>query len=171
MLAVNVRARKSLHSDIVQNLQRVKPTGQEIVMTADQPHSDVYARLQASPIHGVGVFAIRDITAGTNVFGNDLHAIKWVDASVLEQAALSDAERQLYVDFGVRKGALIGCPENFNLLSVGWYVNQPTAGEEANLRATEELEMVAVRDVRAGEELTVSYALFSEPQGVDDSTG
>ncbi|MDB5712697.1 MAG: hypothetical protein JWO15_94 [Sphingomonadales bacterium] len=132
-------------------------------MIADQPHSDVHARLKASPIHGVGVFAIRDIIVGTNVFENDRRAINWIDARVLDQGKLTDEERQLYLDFGVRKGALIGCPENFNLLGVGWYVNQPTPGETANLQATEQLDMIAVRDIAAGEELTISYAEFSEP--------
>jgi hypothetical protein len=32
------------------------------------PHDDVYTRLQCSPIHGVGVFAIRDVPKGTNIF-------------------------------------------------------------------------------------------------------
>jgi hypothetical protein len=132
-------------------------------MTADLPHSDVHARLKASPIHGVGVFAIRDIPVGTSIFGNDRRAINWMAAEVLDQGGLTDEERQLYIDFGVRKGALIGCPENFNLLSVGWYVNQPAPGETANLLATEQLDMIAVRDIPAGEELTISYAEFSEP--------
>jgi hypothetical protein len=147
----------------VEVLQQVKRTLLEIVVTPDQPHSDVHARLQASPIHGVGVFAIRDIPVGTNVFGNDRRAINWIDAGALDQADLSAAERQLYLDFGVRKGSLIGCPENFNLLTVGWYVNQPVSGTGANLRANEQLDMIAARDIAAGEELTVSYALFSEP--------
>lgn len=132
-------------------------------MAAGPPHSGVYARLKTSSIHGVGVFAIRDIPVGTSVFGNDSRAINWIDAGLLEQPGLSEDERQLYLDFGVRKGARIGCPENFNLLSVGWYVNQPSPGKDANLMATDQLDMIAVRDIAAGEELTISYAGFSEP--------
>ena len=85
----------------------------------------------------------------------------WVEAAQL--AALSDAERSLYLDFGIRRGSLIGCPASFNLLSVGWYVNEPAPSDAPNLRASEDYEMIATRDIAVGEELTVRYASFSEP--------
>jgi hypothetical protein len=130
------------------------------------PHSGVHARLGPSSIHGIGVFAIESIALGTNVFENDRRLLRWIDAAALETMALSLAERKLYGDFGVRRGNQIGCPENFNLLSVGWYVNEPLPGEKPNLHATDQLDMVATRDIAAGEELTIDYALFSEPQPV-----
>lgn len=39
-------------------------------MTDGLPHERVFARLGISPISGVGVFAIRDIPQGTDLFPN-----------------------------------------------------------------------------------------------------
>jgi SET domain-containing protein len=135
-------------------------------MTEPLPHCGVHARLGSSSIHGIGVFAMEPIKVGTNVFENDRRSLRWIDVDALETLSLSPAERKLYGDFGVRRDGQIGCPENFNLLSVGWYVNEPLPGEEPNLRATEQLDMMAARDIAAGEELTIDYTLFSEPQPV-----
>ena len=123
------------------------------------PHEGVWARLRVSPIHGVGVFAIRDIPAGTNVFGTDRAAIVWVDRADIDAA--SPAERQLYVDFTIQRGDRIGCPPNFNQLTVGWYCNEPGEGDQPNMAATAEYDLVAARDIAAGEELTLRYTSFS----------
>src|SRR5213080_356204 len=95
------------------------------------PHEQVWTRLGISSIHGIGVFAIKPIPAGTNVFATDQRELVWVDVATL--ALLSPAERRFYVDFGIRKGGRIGCPASFNLLTVGWYVNEPAPGSAPNL--------------------------------------
>jgi hypothetical protein len=125
------------------------------------PHEGVWARLGRSPIHGIGVMAIRAIPCGTNVFGNDQSDILWVSAEAVAALPPDSPQRALYEDFGIRSAAVIGCPANFNLLTVGWYCNEPAPGEEANLHATERYEMIAARDIALGEELTVRYASFS----------
>jgi len=131
-------------------------------MTAELPHDRVWARLGVSTRHGVGVFAIAPIPRGTDVFASDEGEIIWVQAA--EPDALPDGSEQkrLYRDFAVRRGSVLGCPVNFNMLSVGWYVNEPLAGEQANLSVADDLAMVAVRDIAAGEELTITYATFSK---------
>lgn len=123
------------------------------------PHEGVWARLGVSPIHGVGVFAICDIPAGTNVFGTDKAEIVWVDRGDIDQA--SPAARRLYRDFTIQQGDRIGCPPNFNQLTVGWYCNEPADGGEPNMTATEDYDLVAARDIAAGEELTLRYTSFS----------
>ncbi len=125
------------------------------------PHAHVLTRLGRSAIHGVGVFAIRPIARGTNLFADDRRDIVWVDAAVLESGALTPAEKQLYQDFGIRRDGRIGCPASFNLLGVGWYLNHAPSAEQANVVATEDYEMVAARDIAEGEELTVRYETFS----------
>jgi hypothetical protein len=143
-------------------LKHLRVEIRRIMMTTLQPHDSIHARLGPSAIHGIGVFAIHAIGAGTNVFENDRRAINWIDSNLLEHQSMTHAQRKLYDDFGVRKGALLGCPENFNLLTVGWYVNEPLAGELPNLIATELLDMLAVRDIALGEELTIAYDSFSD---------
>jgi hypothetical protein len=126
----------------------------------DLPHDGVWARLGVSSRHGVGVFAIVPIPQGTDVFGNDLGDIIWIESSEVERLDSSE-HRRLYHDFAIQSGTLLGCPVNFNQLSVGWYVNEPTAGEEANMKIGADFAMIADRDIAAGEELTITYATFS----------
>ena len=134
-------------------------------MRSALPHDLVWTRLGVSRIHGVGVFAIRPIAAGTNVFASDQREIVWLDSATLESAALTPAQARLYDDFCIRRGARIGCPASFNILGVGWYVNEPAAGEAANLVVLDNYEMIARRDIAEGEELTVRYDTFSRADG------
>jgi hypothetical protein len=131
--------------------------------SAKPAHANVYARLGASRLAGVGVFAIVDIPAGTDVFANDRAEIRWIAAADLDVAALSEEQMRLYRDFAIRQGDLLGCPANFNLLTVGWDVNQPAKRQEPNLAATADFALIARRDIFPGEELTVRYATFSDP--------
>jgi hypothetical protein len=83
-----------------------------------------------------------------------------VPASVLKNPSLNDFQRSLYRDFAIRRGDLLGCPSNFNLLTVGWYVNEPRSGDAPNLTSTAEFDLLAIRDIDPGEELTISYSSF-----------
>ena len=132
-------------------------------MHADLPHDGVWARLGVSNIHGIGVFAIRPIPARTSVFANDDAEIRWIAAARLAALPLTPAQRSFYRDFCIHRGDLIGCPANFNLLNVGWYANEPGAGEEPNLEAAPDYALISRRDIAEGEELTVRYDSFSEP--------
>jgi len=125
------------------------------------PHDRVYARLGVSPISGVGVFAIRDIPAGTDLFPNDSRGVRWIDSVEIEAIA-EPAIRQLYEDFAVRRGEKLGCPENFNIMTVGWYLNEAPAGERPNVDVENNLRFTAARDIVTGEELTIRYASFSD---------
>lgn len=134
-------------------------------MQARLPHDAVYARLAPSEIHGIGVFAIRPIPAGTRLFADDAVSLVWVSKAELEQAAPSPAQRRLYQDFGINRGEAIGCPASFNNLGPSWYLNEPPPGGSANVRSGADFEFVASRDIAEGEELTIDYAGFSEPAG------
>ncbi len=134
-------------------------------MSQPLPHHGVHVRLARSQIHGIGVFACENIGSGTNIFAADQREICWVPAGVLNDPSLNAFQRSLYQDFAIRRGQELGCPGNFNLLTVGWYVNEPSPGEEPNLLSTPEFELIAARDITAGEELTLSYSSF---RAVDD---
>lgn len=124
------------------------------------PHDRVLVRLGPSDIHGIGVFACEKIEAGTNVFAPDQREICWVPANVMDNPTLKPFQRALYEDFAIRCGSELGCPSNFNLLTVGWYVNEPRPGQAPNLTSTENYELVALRHIEAGEELSVRYSSF-----------
>lgn len=119
------------------------------------------ARLGVSDIHGIGVFAAELIKAGTNPFPADRAEITWVPNTVLDDRTIGDFHRSLYHDFAIRRGDDLGCPADLSLLTVGWYVNEPRPGEEPNLTSTDDFDLIAVRDIEAGEELTVLYSSFT----------
>jgi hypothetical protein len=131
-------------------------------MAAKLPHEGVWVRLGVSEIEGIGVFAIRPIPEGTDIFANDRVPLVWVGESELDSAGLSPAERALYRDFGIRRGDRIGCPANFNNLTPGWYLNEPPPGEAANVSAGARFAFTASRDIAEGEELTIDYSDFSD---------
>ena len=133
------------------------------------PHASVLTRLGVSAIHGIGVFAIRPIARGTTLFPDDQREIVWIDAAILDSGALTPAEKQLYEDFCIRRGAELGCPASFDLLGTGWYLNHAPSAEAANVVATADYAMVTARDIAEGEELTVRYETFSRADRPDQA--
>ena len=57
-------------------------------MSKPLPHENVYVRLGKSEIHGIGVFAIRPIPKGTDIFANDRVDLVWVDFDEAKQLDL-----------------------------------------------------------------------------------
>lgn len=125
--------------------------------TVELPHVGVYARLQASKIHGIGVFAIRNIPKGTYVFPQDDEELVWINKR--ELVGLSAELRKLYDDFCVIKGDLYGCPSDFNKLTPTWYFNE---SQTPNVASDKEFRFFATRLVKKGEELTVDYDSYSD---------
>jgi len=133
------------------------------------PHNNVYTRLCRSPIHGIGVFAIRDIPKGTNLFADDESQMVEYDQEILKD--LSPEIKQLYDDFCIFKSEdkKMLCPLNFNHLTVGWYLNY---SETPNTSFSNDNDnFYALGDIKKGEELTVDYATFSDlPPGYKSFT-
>jgi SET domain-containing protein len=124
------------------------------------PDSECYTRLMPSRIHGVGVFAIRDIPKGTNIFKDDASKMVWIDAKKV--ADKNGQIRKLYEDFCVHSKGKWGCPKGFNNLTVAWYLNQPLKGGKPNVVCGEEYDFFTARDIAAGEELTVDYSTYND---------
>ena len=121
------------------------------------PHDGVYVRLQPSKIHGLGVFAIRSIPKGAQVFGDSREDITRVPVSIVRR--LRDGSRHLYEDFcAVEDGDYI-TPRSFNELTISWYMNH---GDDPNVQYDEKLTFVAARRIRRGEELTADYRTYCE---------
>jgi hypothetical protein len=132
----------------------------------EPPHRGVYTRLCPSRVDegGVGVFAIRPIPRGELIFWGDNEEIHWVDEASFKRQP--KAIRELYRDFPTIKGPRYGCPLNFNRLTVAWYINEPRKGERPNVRCEAgqgEYDFYALRDIKAGEELTVVYDYSDSP--------
>lgn len=133
------------------------------------PHGRVYTRLKPSKIHGVGVFAIRAIPKGVAIFPKDNAPIVWVKKSKIKR--LRGEIRRLYEDFCIIKdnGETYGCPANFSLMTVAWFLNEPKSSQKPNIGCRKDYTFYALRDIAADEELTVDYATFSEKPSANHS--
>lgn len=131
-------------------------------MNNNFPHESIYARLGVSSIHGVGVFAIKDIPKDTNIFSNDQMEVSWFEKDAINELKLEPELQKLYSDFCILKNGKYGAPTNFNSMTPGWYINEPINKNEGNVYPDSEYNFFAKRDIKKGEELTVEYSLFSE---------
>jgi SET domain-containing protein len=126
---------------------------------AKLPHIGAFVRLKPSRLHGIGVFAIRDIPKGTYVFRGDNEDMLWVKVSATGR--LDEEVKKLYRDFCVLRDGKYGCPRSFNLLTPAWYINH---SEKPNLAADETFDFYSTRRIQKGEELTLSYKRHSDAQ-------
>jgi SET domain len=120
-------------------------------------HAGVYTRLRQSSAHGIGVFAIRDIPEGTNVFETDTNEMHEIDRKDLKH--LEPEIKRLYEDFCVWKGGKIFGPTNFNNLTVAWHLNHSAT---PNMQCDEEYNFISIRPITKGEELTVDYRTYDD---------
>ncbi len=117
------------------------------------PHEAVYARLAPSPIHGIGVFAIRNIPKGVRVFSSEHDHVVWIKKEVV--AKLDKESRRLYEDFCSVDDGDYGAPDSFNNLTVGWFLNHNA--KNPNLSCDANYDFVTRRRVKKGEELSIDY--------------
>jgi SET domain-containing protein len=120
----------------------------------------VPARVAPSPIHGLGLFAVAPIPAGTAVWrftpGFDLD----VDPGAVAGQPPAFRERLLhygYVD--PRLGRYILCCDDARFIN---HSDHPNLGPDYT--ADRYGLDLALRDIAAGEELTVDYELVEGPQ-------
>lgn len=122
------------------------------------PHYNVYTRLKPSKIHGVGVFAIRDIPANVPVFNPEEPVDEYFQVSKKEVEKLDPEIRDLYDAFCVDEGECYNGPENFDWVTVAWYVNH---SDDPNTKYEDD-NFVSIREIKKGEEITADYRTYSE---------
>lgn len=126
-------------------------------MTARELLADIAATrigLAPSAVHGIGVFALTDIPAGTF----DLFAppCDWPAVPVAEIDALPPHARELVRTYCLRDETHYHLPAHgFRVRDLVMYLNHSAAPNLRSVDAGDYFE--ATRDIRGGEELTVDY--------------
>lgn len=127
---------------------------------------NTYCRLRGSKIEGVGVFAVRDILKGKNPFlGIQNHS--WHKFDIKELSKKLDKEVLKMIDdfFVIEKNGEVYIPNiALNGIDISFFVNN---SPNPNLKIMEDgknsaLTFVAVRKIKKGQELTVSYSTYDE---------
>lgn len=108
--------------------------------------------LRPSALSGIGVFATHDIPKGTRVYTNTFKMRK------LKANEIPDELRK-YCIYLENDECL--CPERFDHMDVSWYMNH---ADEPNLVEVSEGHVIAARDIKEGDEITVDYNALGEPE-------
>lgn len=124
---------------------------------------------------GVGVFAVHHIPAGAKAFMTSF-SIRRIKRSLVptilaQYCLLIDDEEML-------------CPTNFGCMEIGWYINhsdKPNIAHEKTIPLSEltltdnEINtlkprpFIAIRDIKAGEEILLDYNSLGEPEHLKES--
>ncbi len=129
---------------------------------------EVYCKLGVSHIHGIGVFALRDIPKGTKPL-KSMVSTKEIKFSRIELKKIPSSLRKHLASFClVEKGRVFAPEIGMNAVNLSIYLNH---SKTPNLRFNEKDVLEAVRDIARNEELTIDYDLsFGEEHlfGDDD---
>lgn len=122
---------------------------------------NTYCRLKPSQINGVGVFAIRDIPKNINPFKN-VKKQKWLKFNTSELKSLPKEILNLIDDFFViNNDSMVYISESgLHGMDVSYFLNN---SKKPSMQTIDDGKtFVAKRDIKKGEELTVSYATYDE---------
>lgn len=120
-----------------------------------QLRSHTYVMIKPSPLHGIGVFAIRTIPKGTkNIFSEGM--VEWIQVSKQEVDTLPASSKDLIENHCLFDEDHYFIPEyGFKLVDLVIYLNHSEIPNVRSLNEGEQFE--ALRDIQEGEELLVDY--------------
>ena len=131
--------------------------------------TEVYCRLGVSPVHGIGVFAIRDILKGAKPLKSRLkmHEIKFnhAELSSLPQRVRKELDMFCYFD----KHHMLVPAIGLNSMNMSVYLNH---SKTPNLKMRKDGVLIALRDIQQDEELLMDYDdSFGEVHTFGSGTG
>jgi SET domain-containing protein len=121
---------------------------------------DCYCRLRPSNIHGIGVFAVRDIPKGRNPFKTlpkyaDFGYVRITDDELdALSPRLSELIRSLFIP---ADGTMYVPNYGTNVVRLNCYLNHSTS---PNMRTRNGFDFTSLRKILVGEELTVDYRTY-----------
>ncbi|HEX2848803.1 MAG TPA: SET domain-containing protein [Chitinophagaceae bacterium] len=126
---------------------------------------ETYAALKPSAVHGIGVFAIRDIPKGCRtIFSRNVG--EWVKLPVAEVEKLPEHSRSLIETYCLYDETDYYVPDyGFKVMDIVNYLNHSSDPNIISVNDGEYFE--AVKDIPAGEELFVNYGKIVEVEGYE----
>jgi SET domain-containing protein len=124
---------------------------------------DTYIMLRPSPVHGIGVFAIRDIPKGCRtMFSKDNG--EWIKLPIAEVETLPEASRDLVETYCLYDEEHYYVPDyGFKKMDLVNYLNHSA---QPNVRSVNDGEFFeAITDIPAGQELLVNYEAIVNVEG------
>lgn len=124
---------------------------------------ETYIMLKPSPVHGIGVFAIRDIPKGCRtMFSKDNG--EWVKVPIAEIEALPESSRDLVETYCLYDEEHYYVPDyGFKKMDLVNYLNHSA---RPNVRSVNDGEFFeAITDIPAGQELLVNYEAIVKVEG------
>ena len=124
---------------------------------------NVYCRLRPSPVHGVGIFAIRDIPKGVNPFKSFLpYPFVAVPASqVFNNPRINPAVKKMASDmYSVQDGKLYLYQGGLNGIDISFFLNH---SGRPNLIVTKGGDVfITARRIKKGEELFSDHRQYAQ---------
>jgi SET domain-containing protein len=124
--------------------------------------ASTYVMIKPSPLHGIGVFAIRNIPKGTkDIFSQGVG--EWIKVSKEEVDALPQHAKDLIENHCLFDEDHYFIPDyGFKLIDLVIYLNHSDTPNVISLNEGEQFE--AIRDIAVGEELLVDYGTIVESE-------
>lgn len=125
-----------------------------------QLQQETYIMLRPSALHGIGVFAIRDIPKGCrNMFSTGVG--NWIKVPRQDVDALPKHSRELVENFCLYDEGNYFIPDyGFKLMDLSVYLNHADMPNIVSINDGEYFE--AIHDIKEGEELLVDYGTLVE---------
>ena len=105
--------------------------------------------------YGIGVFATHEIKKGAylRLFREETEPPRGIHRK-------REDVPEPFNNYCLSRGDILRCPRDFGHMEVGWYMNHsddPTVYQK-------DLNYYALRNIQSGEEITVDYNSFNEPE-------
>jgi SET domain-containing protein len=117
-------------------------------------NAEVFCRLGVSPVHGIGVFAVRDIPKGVNPLKSYVR-IKEIDISKQDIKKLPQGVRDQIDTFCYYEKKSVTIPTiGLNTFDMAVYLNH---SKQPNLRFKKNGALECIKPVAKGDELFIDY--------------
>lgn len=122
--------------------------------------SDIYCRLGTGRL-GIGIFAIKDIPRGTDIFKSSKRIYVKVSREEIEKEKIDDGVLKMLEDFFVEREGFFYIPKNgFSDVDISFYLNHSYS---PNVKFDEENDaIISLRDIKKGEELFSDYGTYDK---------